>query len=152
MSMKRGFGFFAVMSGVSKTGFAWPTGIAPAPRASAIIASSSTCVGVFDAIPRAGISKPVTHATPFSIVVRKLSFVMFAKKWKPVKPKPRPPFGRSKAHARCCGLPAFTSAKASGLPPCGLGLSPSLNFTVFSGAMALSTGVTPFISGTKRMW
>ena len=36
-------------------------------------------------------------------------------------------------------MPAFTSASTSGLPPCALGLSPSLNFTVFSGAMALST-------------
>ncbi|MBA7676138.1 hypothetical protein ES703_84379 [subsurface metagenome] len=64
----------------------------------------------------------------------------------PVKPKPRPPSGRSYAHATCSGIPI--RARTCGLPPWAL--SPLLR--VLSGGMAVRMGVTFFISLTKRMW
>ena len=77
---------------------------------------------------------------------------MFAKKWKSVRrSRDRLSVYQRPREMLACLL--FTSREHRwDYHRYGLGLSPSFELlTVFSGAMALSTGVTPLISGTKRM-
>ena len=52
-------------------------------------------MGVFEGTPPGGTSRPAIQTMPFSTTVRKLSLAQFQCVWPPVKPKPRPPSGRS---------------------------------------------------------
>ena len=98
--------------------------------------------------PPLGTSALATQTIALRTVLRKLSSPQLRWLCPPVKPNPRPPLGRSKAQATCCGSPAATLLRTAGLPL----WAPSPRLMVSLGATSERIGVTPFISGAKRIW
>ena len=70
-----------------------------------ILARSCSVVGVFEGTPLAGTSRPVIQTRPLRTTFRKSLCPQLIWLCPPVKPKPRPPPGRSYAQARCSGIP-----------------------------------------------
>src|SRR6266542_6557111 len=103
--------------------------------------SRSSRLSVFDGTPLAGTSSFDTQATAFNSSVRKLSSARLVCLCRPVKPKPRPPSGRSYAQAITCFLPADTASQTAGLPPCVDDVLPP-PWIVFNGGSAYRIGVT----------
>ena len=106
--------------------------------------SSSVTV---EATPSFGTSAWQIHTAALRTTLRKLSSSQFRWKWPPVKPTPRPPSGRSTAHIIVSARP-FASWMC-GVRPLGIDVGPVAQAA--SLGLADRIGVTPFMSGRKRM-
>src|SRR5439155_26402960 len=96
--------------------------------------------------PLRGTSACAVHSSAFRTILRKFSLPQFRWKCAPVKPKPRPPSGRSTAHASTSSRPL--AATTCGYGPRG---EDDLPCRVSSSGLPTRIEVTPFSSGRKRM-